>query len=80
MPEHKKPITRRFSEAFVEWCADNSPAARLERTIAQGIIGIAAGIATAALTGNGAVGTVVAPMVMAVLSPIQASIGKSLEE
>ena len=43
MPETKNPI-RKASTAFVNWCADTSPAARLERTIAQGVIGVGASI------------------------------------
>ena len=41
MPEAKNPI-RKATTAFVNWCADTSPAARLERTIAQGVIGVGA--------------------------------------
>lgn len=80
MAKHMKTIIRRMSEGFIEWCADNSAAARLERTVAQGFIGIIAALIAAAITDNGFVGTVMAPMLMAVLSPIQALIGKNLEE
>lgn len=80
MAKHMKTIIRRMSEGFIEWCADNSAAARLERTVVQGLIGIGAGIATSAIGGNSIMSMFVAPIVMVVLSPIQAHIGKSLEE
>lgn len=47
MLEHEKNIVRMVSEGFVAWCADTSPAARLERTIAQGLIGVAIGFSRA---------------------------------
>ena len=72
-------IIRKATNAFVAWCADNSPAAKFERTVAQGLVGV--GIAC--LTGlSGApewVQFAVVPSVMAVLAPIQAEIGKTHE-
>ena len=72
-------IIRKATNAFVSWCADPSPAARFERTVAQGVIGV--GIAC--LTGlSGAPDWVqfsVVPLTMAVLAPIQAEIGKTNE-
>lgn len=72
-------IIRKATNAFVAWCADNSPAAKFERTVAQGVIGV--GIAC--LTGlSGAPDWVqfsVVPLTMAVLAPIQAEIGKTNE-
>lgn len=80
MAKHMKTIIRRSSERFVEWCADDSAAARLERTIAQGIIGIVAGVVASAITGAGVAGTITAPIAMAIISPIQSFIGSSLKE
>lgn len=75
MPETKNPI-RKATTAFVNWCADTSPAARLERTIAQGVIGVAAS-AVANIAGAPEWVTIgLAPTVMAILTPIQAEIGK----
>lgn len=72
-------IIRKATNAFVAWCADNSAAAKFERTVAQGLVGV--GIAC--LTGlSGApewVQFAVVPTVMAVLAPIQAEIGKTHE-
>lgn len=74
--EGKKPVIRRASEAFVAWCADPSPAARFERTIAQGVVGV--GVAClAGLTGLPDWAQFCAvPLVMAVLAPVQAEIGR----
>lgn len=72
-------IIRKTTNAFVAWCADNSAAAKFERTVAQGLVGV--GIAC--LTGlSGApewVQFAIVPTVMAVLAPIQAQIGKADE-
>lgn len=72
-------IIRKATNAFVSWCADNSAAAKFERTVVQGLVGV--GIAC--LTGlSGApewVQFAVVPTVMAVLAPIQAEIGKTHE-
>lgn len=67
---------RKLTEKFVAWCNDNSPAARLERTIAQGIIGVGIGIISTMATGEGLVGMIAAPIAMAILSPVMAQIGK----
>lgn len=72
MPNHKKTIIRRATEGFVSWCADNSPAAKLERTAAQGIL---AAVAVSVTTGEWGAAFAVA-VIMAVLSPIQAKIGE----
>lgn len=70
--EHKKTLT----EKFEDWCANPSPAARLQRTIAQGIIGVALGY-LASLSGTPEfVNMIIVPLTMAVLAPIQAEIGK----
>lgn len=68
---------RKITSKFVEWCADNSPAAKLERTVAQGIIGVVSGVTASLCTGDGVIGTVVAPSVMVVLTSVQAYIGET---
>ncbi len=80
MLEHEKNIVRMVSEGFVAWCADASPAARLERTIAQGLIGVAIGIFTGFVGAPEWIQVGIVPVVMVMLAPIQAQIGKSLEE
>ena len=80
MLEHEKNIVRMVSEGFVAWCADTSPAARLERTIAQGLIGVAIGFFTGFVGAPEWIQVGIVPVVMAMLAPIQAQIGKSLEE
>lgn len=74
-----KNIIRRASEGFVSWCADPSPAARLERTIAQGIIGVVIGLGTGLVGAPEWVQLCIIPVVMAILAPIQAEIGKGAE-
>ena len=38
---------RRITEAFVAWCADDSAAARFERTVVQGVLAaVAVGVTT----------------------------------
>lgn len=62
---------RRCTQAFVAWCADDSPAAKFERTVAQGTIGaVAVGLTTGEW--GAAFATAIA---MAVISPVQAQIG-----
>ncbi len=68
----KKSITQRF----VDWCADPAPSARLQRTIAQGVIGVGIGCLTSISGAPEWVNMAVVPLAMAVLSPIQAEIGK----
>lgn len=71
-----KPITRRASEAFVNWCADPSPAARFERTVAQGVIGVGVACLSGIAGAPEWVQFAAVPLAMAVLAPIQAEIGK----
>ena len=62
---------RKFTEAFVAWCADDSAAARFERTVVQGVL---AAVAMGVTTGEwgASFGTAV---IVAVLSPVQAALG-----
>ncbi len=71
---------RKASESFVAWCADGSPAARLERTIAQGVIGGAIGALSEMAGAPEWVQMGVAPIIMAVLAPLQAQLGESIEK
>lgn len=64
-------MIRKITEAFIAWCSDNSAAAKLERTIVQGLIGVlVGGLTTGEWTGALIVGAIVA-----ILTPIQAAIG-----
>lgn len=72
----KKPIVRRITEKFTGWCAEDSTAARFERTLAQGVI---AAVVAGVSTGKWGTAFVVA-LVMAILAPIQAEIGKGQED
>lgn len=69
---------RKLTSRFCAWCADTSDAARLERTVAQGII---AAVSVGMTTGEWGA-SVVTAVIMAVITPIQAALGKtgSLEE
>lgn len=72
-------IIRKATNAFVAWCADNSAAAKFERTVAQGLVGVGIACLTG-LTGSPEwVQFAIVPTVMAVLAPIQAEIGKTNE-
>ena len=64
---------RKLTQAFVDWCDDASPAGRLEHTIAQGVIGV---IVSALATGEWT-GAIITGLVIAVLSPVMAEIGKN---
>lgn len=72
--ETKNPI-RKATSKFIEWCADDSPAARFERTIAQGVIGIAIGALSGIAGAPEWASALVIPVTMAFLAPIQAAIG-----
>lgn len=72
MPE-RKSIVRRATEGFCAWCSDASSAARLERTVVQGII---AALAVGVTTGEWGAGVATAA-IMAVITPIQAAIGEA---
>lgn len=74
MPENENPI-RKTTNAFVVWCADNSPAAKLERTVAQGVIGVGIAVLTGFAGAPEWVQLAVIPTAMAILAPIQAAIG-----
>lgn len=67
---------RNFSNAFINWCADTSDAARFERTIVQGIV---AAVVTGVVSGAWGIAFITA-LIMAVLSPIQAAIGHANDE
>lgn len=73
--EEKKTLTERFCD----WCGDPSPAARLQRTIFQGIIGVGIGCLTSISGAPEWVNMAVIPTAMAILAPIQAEIGKGNE-
>lgn len=63
---------RKLTSRFCAWCADTSDAARLERTVAQGII---AAVSVGMTTGEWGA-SVVTAVIMAVITPIQAAIGR----
>jgi len=64
-------MIRRITTRFIGWCEENSLAARLERTIVQGIIAVLiVGITTQEWSTTLATG-----IIMAILSPLQKAIG-----
>lgn len=75
MAQHASGETRTLRQRFFDWCAEDSAAARFERSVAQGLIGVASGILAAYATQDPIIGTVVAPTVMAVLAPLQKILG-----
>lgn len=75
----KNPI-RIVSQGLVDWCADKTPAARVERTVAQGIIGIACAGLSSVVGAPEWVQLGLAPAVMVILSAVQAEIGKAQGE
>ncbi len=64
---------RKLTSRFCAWCADTSDAARLERTVAQGII---AAVSVGMTTGEWGA-SVVTAVIMAVITPIQAAIRRT---
>lgn len=74
-----KNIIDKATDGFVEWCAKDTPGARLQRTIAQGVIGVASSAVAYYITGDGAAAVVVAPVIMAILAPVQKAIGNKGE-
>lgn len=79
MPQHASNESKTITERFVDWCARDTAAARFERSVVQGVIGVGVGIITAYATSDPIMGTFVAPTVMAVLAPIQKAIGNKGE-
>lgn len=75
MAQYTSGETRTLRQRFWEWCAEDSAAARFERSVAQGLIGVASGIVAYYATQDPFVATVVAPTVMAVLAPLQKVFG-----
>lgn len=68
-------IIDKLAEAFVAWCARDTAAARLERTIAQGVLAV---VVTGLTTGEWGAAALTG-VIMAVVSPIQAAIGNEGE-
>lgn len=66
---------RKCSSKFVAWCADDTPAARFERTVAQGIVGVMMSMLSAWANAPEWVTISITPLTMAVLSPVQSYIG-----
>lgn len=67
------------TNAFIDWCARDTAAARLQRTVVQGIIAVIVGLITMWSDAPEWATVAAMPLVMAVLSPIQAAIGNSGE-
>lgn len=66
---------RKITEKFIGWCADDSAAARFERSVVQGVIAvIAVGVTTGEWGAAAATGAI-----MAVISPIQKALGNKGE-
>lgn len=76
MADHAGEV-QTLTDRFIDWCADTSPAARLQRTIVQGVVGVVIGLLTSWAGAPEWLTIVVIPVVMAILAPIQAEIGKS---
>lgn len=64
---------RKLTSRFCAWCADTSDAARLERTVAQGII---AAVSVGMTTGEWGPSVVMA-VIIAIFTSIQAAIGRA---
>lgn len=72
-------IIDKAADGFVAWCAEDTPGARLQRTIVQGVIGVAGAAVAYYITGDGVASTVVAPVIMSVLAPLQKAIANKGE-
>lgn len=69
-----------LTEKFVNWCADPSATARFERTVFQGVLSVLITELPQTLSQLALpdwVSAIIVPCVMAVLSVIQAEIGKN---
>lgn len=65
----------KLTNAFIRWCQRDTAAARFQRSVVQGVLGvIAGGVATGEWSGALVVGTITA-----ILSPIQKAIGNKGE-
>ena len=65
----------KVTDVFIEWCARDTASARFQRSIVQGIVGVAVG----GLTTGEWTGAVVVGLVMAVIAPVQKAIGNKGE-
>ena len=72
-------MINKATDEFIEWCAKDTASARLQRSVAQGLVGVACAAVAYYLTGNGVVSVIVTPSVMALLAPIQKAIGNKGE-
>lgn len=75
MAKHANGETRTFRQRFWDWCAEDSAAARFERSVAQGLIGVASSLVTYYATQDPFVAAVIGPAAMAVLAPLQKVFG-----
>lgn len=69
-------VIDKATNAFIDWCARDDAGARLQRTVAQGVL---AAVVSGVTTGEWGAAFAVA-LVMAVLSPVQAAIGTCGED
>lgn len=76
MAKHASNETRTLTERFIDWCARDTDAARFQRSVAQGVIGVGVACLTSISGAPEIVTILVIPTVMAVLAPIQSAIGK----
>lgn len=68
-------IIDKLTEAFISWCARDTAAARFQRSMVQGVLGvIAGGVSTGEWSG-----AVVVGVITAILAPIQKAIGNKGE-
>lgn len=65
------------TNAFLDWCHRNTPAAKFQHTVVQGIVGIIASILTMIVNAPTWVTVGIIPTVMAILTPAMAEIGKN---
>lgn len=70
-----KNIIDKATDGFIEWCAKDTPGARFQRSVAQGVIGVVVG----GLTTGEWTGAVIVGIVMAVIAPVQKAIGNKGE-
>lgn len=68
---------RMCTNAIVAWCADNSAAAKLERTIAQALFGLFSSWVSSLAGAPEIVQVVICPTIMAIMSPVMAYVGNA---
>ena len=64
------------TNSFIDWCHRDTAAARLQRTVVQGVLGVGVGLLTMVVDAPQWITLAIIPITMAILTPIMAEIGR----